>query len=106
MKKFTDAAFKFGHNVLAEVSNPLIMALDESEVLLLIRPEGFKLRVFPACLVLLEMSCDVIRVESFQEVKLVVVRIMEFFALLGLEEVVCAILIAVLDNKLFKLLLS
>ena len=82
------------------------MALDEGKILVLVRLEGLKLGILPAGLILLEMSRDVIREEGIQQIQLVVVGIVELLALLSLQEIVSAILIAVLDNILLELFLA
>ena len=106
LKKVADAALKIEDDVLAEVRDPLIMALDESEILVLVGLEGLKLGILPAGLILLEVSRDVVREEGLQQVQLVVVGIVELLALLSLQEVVSAILVAVLDDILLELLLA
>ena len=106
LKKIADAALKIEDDVLAEVRDPLIMALDESEILVLVGLESLKLGILPACLILLEVSRDVVREEGLQQVQLVVVGIVELLALLSLQEVVSAILVAVLDDILLELLLA
>ena len=106
LKKIADAAFELEDNVLTEVGDPLIVALDEGEIFVFVGLEGLKLGILPAGLILLEVSRDVIREEGLQQVQLVVISIMELLALLSLQEVVCAILVAVLDDILLELFLA
>ena len=106
LKKIADAALKIEDDVLAEVRDPLIMALDEGKILVLVGLEGLKLGILPAGLILLEVSRDVVREEGLQQVQLVVVGIVELLALLSLDEVIALVLIAVLYHILFKFLLS
>jgi len=106
LKKIADAALEIEDDVLTEVRDPLIMALDEGEILILVGLEGLKLGSLPAALILLQVPRDVVREEGLKQVQLVVVGIVELLALLSLQEVVCAILVAVLDDILLELLLA
>ena len=106
LKKIADAAFELEDDVLTEVGNPLIVALNEGEIFVFVGLEGLKLGILPASLILLQMSRDVIREEGLQQVQLVVIGIVELLALLSLKEVVCAILVAVLDDILLEFLLA
>ena len=106
LKEFAHATLELRDDVFTEVGNPLVMALDEREIFLLVGLQSFEFSVLPAGLVLSEMSCDVIREEVLQDVELEIVGIVELFALLSLEEVVGAILVAILDNVFLELLLA
>ena len=106
LKKIADAAFELEDDILTEVGDPLIVALDEGEIFVFVGLEGLKLGILPAGLILFQMSRDVIREEGLQQVQLVVISIMELLALLSLQEVVCAILVAVLDDILLELFLA
>ena len=60
MKEVTNAALKLRNDIFAEVGDPLIVALNEGEILILIGLQGLELSVLPAGLVLLEVSCNVV----------------------------------------------
>ncbi len=106
MKERGCAGLEFRDHVLAEVAEPLLMALKECDIALLIGLEGLKLGVLPAGIVALQVLHDVVFEEGLQQTQLEIVLVMELLALLSLEEVVCAVLVAVLDDVLFKLLLA
>ena len=106
LKEFTDTALKLRHNVLSKVGNPLVMALHECEILIFVGLEVFEFGILPACLVVLEVLGDVIIEEGLEEVQLEVILIVELFALLSLEEVVGAVLIAVLHDVLLEFALA
>ena len=106
LKELTNSGLKLGDHVFSEVTNPLIVALKESKILILIGLELLELLILPASLVVFEMLDNVIIEESLQEIQLEVVLVVELLALLGLKESIGLILVAVLDGKLLKLLLS
>ena len=106
LKKFADSGLELGHHVLPEVAEPLVVALHERQVLVLVGLERLELVVLPARLVALQVLHDVVIEVSLQDVQLVIVLVVEFLALLSLKEVVCLILVAVLDCELLELLLS
>ena len=106
LKEFADSGLELGHDVLPEVVEPLVVALHERQVLVLVGLERLELVVLPARLVALQVLHNVVIEVSLQDVQLVIVLIVELLALLGLKEVVCLILVAVLDSELLELLLS
>ena len=106
MKEIASANLKLRDNVFSEVSNPLVVALDEGKIAILIGLKAFEFRVLPALLILVDVFCDVIIEELAKEAKLEVVLVVELLALLSLDEVIALVLIAVLYHILFKFLLS
>ena len=106
LKELTNSGLKLGDHVFSEVANPLVVALKESKILVLIGLELLELLILPASLVVFEVLDNVIIEEGLQEIQLEVVLVVELLALLGLKESIGLILVAVLDGKLLKLLLS
>ena len=106
LKEFANSGFKLRDHILSQVSDPLIVALKECEILVFVGLELLEIFVLPACLVVFQMLDNVIIEECLQEIQLEVVLIVELLALLGLKESIGLILVAVLDGILLELLLS
>ena len=106
MEELTDALLKLGDDIFSEIGDPLIMALNEGEILLLVGGEGIELGGLPALLVLLKVLGNMVLEEVSQQAELEIILVVELFALLGLHEVVAAILVAVLDSVLLEFFLA
>ena len=106
LEEFANSGLKLRYHILSEVSNPLVVALKECKILIFVGLELLEIFILPACFVVFQMLDNVIVEESLQEIQLEVVLIVEVLALLGLKESIGLILVAVLDGKLLKLLLS
>ena len=106
MKELLCTSFKFRHHVFLNVAYPLAVAFKESEIALLVSFESFELRAPPALFVMLQMLCNVVIEKGAEDSELVVILIMKLLAFLGLQEIVAAVLIAILDHELFKFLLT
>ena len=106
LKEFANSGFKLRDHILSQVSDPLIVALKECEILVFVGLELLEIFVLPACLVVFQMLDNVIIEECLQEIQLEVVLVVELLALLSLKESIGLILVAVLDGILLELLLS
>ena len=106
LKEFANSGFKLRDHILSQVSDPLIVALKECEILIFVGLELLEIFIFPACLVVFQMLDNMIIEESLQEIQLEVVLVVELLALLGLKESIGLILVAVLYGILLELLLS
>ena len=106
LKELLCTSFKFRHDVFLNVAHPLAVAFKESEIALLISFESLELRTPPTLFVMLQMLCNVVIEKGAKDPELVVILIMKLFAFLGLQEIVAAVLIAILDHELLKLLLT
>ena len=106
LKEFANSGFKLRDHILSQVSDPLIVALKECEILVFVGLELLEIFVLPAGLVVFQMLDNVIIEECLQEIQLEVVLVVELLALLSLKESIGLILVAVLDGILLELLLS
>ena len=106
LKEFANSGFKLRDHILSQVSDPLIVALKECEILVFVGLELLEIFVLPACLVVFQMLDNVIIEECLQEIQLEVVLVVELLALLSLKESIGLILVAVFDGILLELLLS
>ena len=106
LKEFANSGFKLRDHILSQVSDPLIVALKECEILIFVGLELLEIFVLPACLVVFQMLDNVIIEECLQEIQLKVVLVVKLLALLSLKESIGLILVAVLDGILLELLLS
>ena len=106
LKEFANSGFKLRDHILSQVSDPLIVALKECEILVFVGLELLEIFVLPACLVVFQMLDNVIIEECLQQIQLEVVLVVKLLALLGLKESIGLILVAVLDGILLELLLS
>ena len=106
LKEFANSGFKLRDHILSQVSDPLIVALKECEILIFVGLELLEIFVLPACLVVFQMLDNVIIEKCLQEIQLEVVLVVKLLALLSLKESIGLILVAVFDGILLELLLS
>jgi hypothetical protein len=68
LKEFANSGFKLRDHILSQVSDPLIVALKECEILIFVGLELLEIFVLPACLVVFQMLDYVIIKECLQEI--------------------------------------
>lgn len=80
----------------------MVVAFNEDSVFLLSSLEGIEFWGFPARFVLIQVFNNMVIEEVLKNIKFEIVFVVKFFALLGLQESIAFVLVAVLDYVLFK----